>query len=167
MAGHEPAADQEQRNEFLWHVHSYINDNIRFADTKAHLVIGWATALAGALAASGFYHAMVWPWPALGRLSGLVVLVFSVVFGVCVIRPRLRTSQTEGFIYWLSILGHRNRDDYLRAVDSIGANEAGRHVAVHNYDLSEICKSKYWWVNLSVFAALLGGILSGLLFLYT
>ena len=42
-------ADEQDQNEFFWKVHSYTNEYIRFADTKAELVIGWTLALVGAL----------------------------------------------------------------------------------------------------------------------
>jgi hypothetical protein len=166
MASNEPAADQAARNEFLWRVHSYINDYIRFADTKAQLTIGWSTAVAGALIAAHFYDGMVWPWPALARLVGLLALGVSIACAVIAVNPRLRTSQPKGYIYWNSVLGHGDKDNFVRAADSIGANEAGQHVANHIYDLASICRNKYWWVNLSILLAFAGSVLSGILFLY-
>ena len=42
--------------DFLWKTHSYMNDYIRFADTKAAVVIALSTALLGGLIAAEAHH---------------------------------------------------------------------------------------------------------------
>lgn len=166
MAKHEPPTDQDSRNEFLWNVHSFMNEYIRFADTKAQLVIGWATAIAGTLVASDFLHPMEFTPIKVARLASVLLLALAVASAIFAINPRLRTKQPKGYIFWLSILGHGSRDSFLQATDTIGASEAGEHVASHLYDLSGVCRDKYWWVNVSILLAFVGSTFSGILYLF-
>jgi hypothetical protein len=45
--------------EFIWKVHPYTNDYIRFADTKAAAVIAWCVSLISLLFASKAHHRFI------------------------------------------------------------------------------------------------------------
>src|SRR5262249_7698300 len=42
-------SDEAAKREFLWHTHEYVNEYVRFADTKAALAGAIASTLVGAL----------------------------------------------------------------------------------------------------------------------
>ncbi len=98
------------RDGFLWNVHSYINEYIRFADTKAELVIGWITAITGGLLAVQFQKKLnLCHMAGIASSIGFGLLVLSFVFAFLVLLPRLRTSQPKGFIFWRSIRASGSR----------------------------------------------------------
>lgn len=73
--------------EFLWNSHSYLNEYIRFADTKAEIVIGWTSAVIGALLASGFHKHFDVSIIGVLCFASLAVLVTAFVFGFMAVWP--------------------------------------------------------------------------------
>lgn len=95
----------EERLEFLWKVHGYTNDYIRFADTKAGLIAGTVLAVIGAIVAAhpfdsisetpiGQQHYRVW-----FAAAAVGILVTSFVSAILAIRPRLKSDIPKGFIF--------------------------------------------------------------------
>jgi len=157
--------DDSGRLDYFWKAHSYVSDYIRFADAKAGAVIAWSTTVGGALIAKGFYDGSACPWHSIWRLAGLALLIAGALSAIAAIGPRLRTSQTRGFIFWESVLGHGGKAGFTTAAKSITEGEALKHVAEHLFDLAAICRRKYWWVNLGILLALAGSAVSGAAYL--
>src|SRR5689334_35084 len=90
----------EKPVEFLWNTHSYVNEYIRFADTKAELVIGWTSAVMGALLAADFDKNFGLSASGILSAVGLGCLLAAFVCAFMAVVPRLRTTQAPAFIYW-------------------------------------------------------------------
>jgi hypothetical protein len=158
--------DEEQRNEFAWNVHSYVNEYIRFADTKAELVIAWITAVLGALFAVKFHEKFGCSLVGILRIAGFSLLVLGFVCAFWVIRPRLKSTQIPGFIFWNSIRAHDSKDVFVDALQQQSSADLQRQVAGHLYDLSGVSQSKFRWVSISILFAFLGSMVSGLTYLF-
>ena len=162
MAEHE-SADSKQRVEFLWRAHSYVSDYVRFADTKAQLVVGWTTAILGAFIAGGFYQHHN---PSYWHLAGFSLLVAAMICAVLAITPRLRTSQPKGFVFWDSILAYNDRQAFLHAVNGLQEADAAQQLAGHLFEISKVCRDKFWWVNLSIVLSFVGSLFCGVLYIF-
>ena len=184
--GHSPSvqshpSDQEARDEtsggtgglseFLWNVHSYTNEYIRFADAKAGVVITLASALIGALFTADLHHAFMrfpvpqWRFTGWGACLAFLSLVAAIAASGWAVRPRLWTKQKPGVIFWESIVAHRSSDAFwgnLRLTDDLARTE---HVARHIYDLGGVCRAKYRLAAIGLWLAILGGVLAALVML--
>jgi|SRR5208337_832171 len=119
--------------EFIWKVHDYTNNYIRFADTKAALVIVVASGLTASLYAAQAHHYFrlsrlslhaASGWATLlgvGSLLAFLCLGGSIFLAVLAVVPRLRLQpragrtlvqkplhssgeQPVGYVFWRSIL---------------------------------------------------------------
>lgn len=160
-------SESDKPNEFLWNTHSYVNEYIRFADTKAELVIGWTSALIGLLFATDFHHRLCQLNVASCIATfGLAVLVLAFVCAFRTVIPRLKTTQKTGYIFWGNILAHKTKDEYVTKVTVLKPDEQNEQVAQHLHDLSNVCDGKFWWVNRSIYLAFGGSLICGVMFLY-
>ena len=141
--------EQQARVDFLWNVHSYTNEYIRFADTKAALTVAWATALLGVLYAERV-HAV--PNPETGfwvtSLLAAAALCAGFVLSVWSILPRLlcnpiarsspkntKTIATKsvGLIYWGDVLSLNDAVTYQLNVSKLDdENFVGVRVTVND-----------------------------------
>lgn len=170
----EPELD---RGTFIWNVHSYTNEYIRFADAKAGVVIAWVSAVIAALISTKAHYYFVkatLAFPGFGfretalgvcSLTAFLALATSFVLAVWTIRPRLHSSQVRGYIFWENIRRYKQKKDYwdeLGACDSAGLE---RTTAEHVWDLAEVCSRKYFWLNLAIYFASVGSSLGCLIVL--
>ncbi len=164
----EPQGDgAKDRLDFLWKIHGYTNDYIKFADTKAGFVAGTVLVVIGALVAShpfdslsGIPLAQLHYRVGFGALA-LVILVFSFICALLAIRPRLRSTVPRGFIYWASVIEHGSDLAYADACKKLSADQMELNVSRHVYALAAICTRKYFWTNLSILTGSVGGLLAG------
>jgi len=152
--------------QYLWNVHGYMNEYIRFADTKAGVVIVLASGLVAGLYAANLHVPIVSTWPVawewLGVLSALAFLLLAsgIVLAVWAIRPRLTNDQQCGFVFWESIRGFRSASEYWQALRAEGEERLAEHLAGHLYTLASVCRKKYFWVAVSIWVSL-GGAAAG------
>ncbi|MGA2538798.1 MAG: Pycsar system effector family protein [Terracidiphilus sp.] len=157
----------KDRIDFLWNVHGYTNDYIRFADSKAAFVATAVTGLIAALVASHVFDALnrlpISAWPARSWLgfSALLLLVVALVFAVVAIRPRLHSSVPKGLIYWKSVVRHGNDTTFAAHIKTITPSAVEVNLSRHVFELARICSRKYFWANLSLLIGLAGGIEAG------
>lgn len=172
--------------DFLWKVHSYTNDYIRFADQKAGLVLAVESGLIAAMYAAKLHHACSLTRfnfqertvadTALGFVSfiGFLFLGVGVGFALFAIAPRLWTQvwstfrerlynslsvgTLAGSVFWKEVLANGNAVAYLARVR--GLDEAGREDAVgrHVYVLAGVANAKFGWINLSLAFGAVGGL---------
>lgn len=164
-----PSPKTEQ-NEFLWKVHGYTNEYVRFADAKASVAIAWASALIGAmvaskchirLAPSRFSTANLDPMAtflAFTSLLGFALLASAFITAAWCVLPKLKNKQVPGFIFWESIRAHGTEDSFWNALSGINEEERARHVADHLFTLAGIAKSKYASLQLGLWLAFAGSI---------
>ena len=168
-SGRTPAekGDAPRRREFLWKVHAYTNDYIRFADAKAGFCAGVASALMGALFASRFQDFFTKalardPGATWNLLAGASLLAFtflgaSVVAAIAAIRPRLWTHSNKGFIFWESISSYRTAAEFGAAYETQTELELNACLSHHLYSLATICRRKYACVNAAIWLTTIGG----------
>ena len=163
--GHRP---DRETSDFLWEVHRYTNEYIRFADTKAAFVAAASTALIGTSISSSILDSLlrrassVWSGPQWLAGFGLLLLSISVVLSVMAIRPRLWNKTPIGFIFWDGIVGHQSAANFSQAIHKTTAHERTSAIAEHLFVLAAIAKRKYAYVNYAVWAAIVGGVLTAI-----
>jgi hypothetical protein len=158
-------SQNQDRVDFLWNVHSYLNEYVRFADAKAGLVVAWTSTLVGVLVAAKFQDGFGRSLLGVVGLVRFVCLLGGFASAFLAVAPRLGTTQPTGFVFWKSILAHKTREQFLARLTEQSPKNLEQHVAGHLYDLAETCKSKFAWVNRSIVLAFVGSILSGLVYM--
>jgi hypothetical protein len=157
----------KNRLDFLWKIHGYTNDYIRFADTKAGFAAGAVLAVMGALVASHPFDALSGiPFTRLHyrvwfSAFALTMLVFSFVCALLAIRPRLKSTVPKGFIFWASVIEHESDMAYAGGCKKLSIDDMELNVSRHIYALATISTRKYFWTNLSIITGSLGGLLGG------
>lgn len=180
-----PTTAAKEQLEFLWKIHAYTNDYIRFADQKAGVVLAVQSGLLAAL-----YAAKAQQYLAISRLSAsptsaetvlgvcaaaaFAGLLFGIAFACAAISPRLfidfRPSLVaklhaqlvdnamKGSIFWKQILHYKNKEDFKDAIVLLDDNGRVKEVAHHVFVLAGISNAKFEWIVLSVGAGVFGSI---------
>ena len=163
-----PAMDEAAKQNFLWNTHGYLNEYARFGDTKAGFAGTAAAAFLGALYSARAHVPVVqtsfhqWTVSSWLVLLGTVFLVLSVLLAVWTIRPRLRSTQTKGFIYWGSIAAHQRLELLQTSFHGQSARTLNDHLLHHVFDIStKVCVPKYRYVSLCMLCLVIGSILGG------
>jgi hypothetical protein len=150
--------------QFLWNAHGRVNEDARFADTKAAAVIMLASGVIASLYAVKLHVPVLskgpLEWGALEALSAgaYCLLGAGVVLALWAIKPRLTKAHAKGFVFWDSIRGHPSATEFWQAFRSQGAEDLTEHLAHHVHTLAGVCKRKYFWVGLSMWLAFLGAL---------
>lgn len=152
---------------FLWNTHKYIDDYIKFADTKAAFVVAILSAFLSSGIKSGSYatilHKPVSQWCLLDgiAITALILMLAAVLMSVNVIRPRLKTKQVEGIIYWkaITIAGCFK---FVSTIESLDDDTLRSAVAGHTYEIAEIATKKYRFVALAMILGIVGALAAGL-----
>jgi len=159
---------QNSRQEFLWKTHSYVNEYIRFSDTKVGFAITLSGALLGLLSSTKAHELFVEPdirtssWLSWCSLASFLLLAVAVLLGVWAIRPRLWGRQDRAFIYWGGVSKFQNHEAFSSEFQQLSGDDLVAHLAHHVFELSVVCASKYFWVSASILVGVLGGILAAL-----
>jgi hypothetical protein len=167
--GHKTAQLPQGYREFLWHVHSYTNEYIRFSDAKSGVALAFAITALGSLHATGLVSNLLdvprsdWGLPAWLTLLAAVLLVLGALSAAWSIRPRLQNAQPEGFIYWEGVRAHASGTDFHRAFARQSDADLDQHLAEHVHVLSRIASRKYYWSAWAVLLTMAGASLGGML----
>lgn len=162
---------EECRAQFLWHIHDYTNEYIRFADAKAGVCVGIASALLGALFATKchtlFTTSSGWQHPSLSLLAiaSFLFLGFGIFASLFAVRPRLWTHSQKGLIFWGAIARFETADSFAAHYDSQSPHSLTERLSHNLYSLSKICVRKYFWVSAAILATAGGGVLAALVLL--
>jgi hypothetical protein len=164
----DPDKNADATDKFLWDVHKYTNDYIRFADTKAAFVAAASTALIGTLVGSNVLdscfriNACAWSVTQWVGFIGLLCLSASLFLSVYAIWPRLWNSTSVGYIFWESVAGHGTAEAFSRKVAELPATERTKATSDHLFALATVAKRKYEFVKLAIYAGMPGGVLAGI-----
>lgn len=169
--GATPVESFSGQNESLWRTHAYINEYIRFSDTKAAAVIAIAGGMLGLLFSSKVHRFFVtpasndhWSLPWLS-VAAFVLLVGAAVSGMLCVWPRLRSHQPKGFIFFGGIAEHPSQESFCAAFRAQHDEALLEHLAHHVHALATICQRKYLLVSISIIAVALGSLIAGFLLL--
>jgi hypothetical protein len=159
--------DEAAKQEFLWHTHEYLGEFARFGDAKAGFAGTVASALLAALYSAQVHVPLVrtsfHQWAVSTWLAGIggAFLVASITCAIWTIVPRLRSTQSKGFIYWGSIAAHGNVELLQSSFHSQSAHTLNDHLLHHLFDIStKVCVPKYRAVSLSIWALSIGGFIA-------
>ena len=174
--------------EFLWRIHSYTNDNIRFADSKAGIVIAISSGILAALFGIRAHHHCSWPRLSFsdpqitatisGTVSFLSILnlLFCALIAAWAVAPRLwldllkessaRFSHTTlslrkaGPIYFGAVAAFTTPKEYWLAIAALQLSDQAQAVANHIFVLATIADRKFRWITLSIRFGYVGAILA-------
>jgi hypothetical protein len=162
-----PETDEAAKQEFLWHTHQYLGEYARFGDTKAAYAGTVAAALLGALYTAKAHVSVVqtryveWPPSTWLTVIAALFLFMSIGLAIWTILPRLRSTQSNGFIYWGSIAAYKNLELLQTSFHSQSARTLNDHLLHHVFDVSsKVCVPKYRTVSLCIWALCIGGIVA-------
>jgi hypothetical protein len=136
-----PSADF---SEFLWNVQRYINEYLRFGDTKAALAVATVSAIIGSLfkinAQKAFLHISGhWGCFAWLSLSAFALLAISAVLGIIAVTPPLKQQKTRGLMYWVEVAAHKDGLDYWNDLRAHSEVERLQVLAQHVFIVSRVC----------------------------
>jgi hypothetical protein len=161
-------ATTESADQFLWQVHRYTNDYIRFADTKAAFIAAVSTALIGSLVSSTIFDSCfrktlcLWSKLQWVGIVGLLLVIIALAFSVAAIRPRLWNKTSVGYIFWESVAGHGTAQAFSHTVRELQAQDRTTAISDHLFVLATVAKRKYLYVSLAMYAVVAGGFLTGI-----
>ena len=160
-------AIDERKTSFLWDVHRYTNEYIRFADTKAAFVAGVDAALIGTAVSASLFDSCLrqtpchWSVALWFGIAGVIPLCLSIAFGVAAIVPRLWHNATHGFIYWDSVVAHGSPKNFGHAFAALPSDGMTSELTNHIFVLGAIAKKKYGFVRMAVRSSVVGCVLTG------
>jgi hypothetical protein len=161
------ALDEAAKQEFLWHAHGYVNEYVRFGDTKAAFAGTLASGMLAALYAAKAHIPVLsmpyaqWTTGTWLAVAASILLAVSIILALWKVRPRLLSSQTKGYIYWGSIAAHGKVDLLQTSFHSQSARTLNDHLLHHLFDLSHrVCEPKYRTVSLCIMTLGLGAFLA-------
>lgn len=149
--------------EYLWNVHGYTNAYIRFGDSKAGLVIVFDASVIAALYSADLHDLVLgveysqWTWANRVAAAAFTLLLAGILIAARTVCPRLWNRQNQGFVFWESILGHKNEMAFWSALLA-GASQLPEHLAHHLYILAKVATHKFRWVAASMLASIFGSI---------
>lgn len=159
--------------EHLWNVHEYIQEYVRFADTKAGVAIVVISTVLGLCYSKDMHHSFVsanvfnWGLVAWFSLLVYVALAASTLLATLVIVPRLTAAPPKGFVFWHSIAGHKSAQAFASELGNVTDDELRKHLAHQVYAISCICKQKYLFIKLSLWCGTPACMGAGALLLWT
>jgi len=145
----------------------YLTDNIKFADSKAGVLIGMDGLLLRAgidyFNSSGItLQTLFTSSRSVGRLSvifGSVFLIIGIILALAVVFPRRATGLTQGFVFWESIAKYPSAHEYTEDVMKISEDELDRKMAEQQYYVSITATRKYRMLRRSFWVSSLGAVL--------
>ncbi len=156
-------------NEFLWHVHGNLSEQIKFADQKSGFVAVLATGVIGALRSEFFNDTPLSSWGFPQYIGALAFLLLVGALTACYasIAPRSRYTAPRGFIFWGAIATYESWDEFTRDLMGASPESLTEHLSHQTYALARICKAKYAWLNWAIALAVAGTEIGGAMFVYS
>jgi hypothetical protein len=163
----DPIVPSSFPTEFLWNVQKYINDYLRFGDTKAALAVATVSAIMGALfkvkAQEAFLHAVgQWGCIAWLSLTAFAFLAVSAVLGIVAITPPFGQPKTRGLMYWAEVATYKDDVEYSNDLLAHDAEARFRVLARHVFIVSRVCTLKYRLVRLCILTGVVGATCAAL-----
>jgi hypothetical protein len=157
--------DEAAKQAFLWHVHDYLGEYARFADTKAAFSGALASALLGALYSASLFTPLLstgyrqWALPSWLALLAGTTLIGTIALTIATVYPRLRAMPGQGFVFWRNIAAFKGSDTLRISFDSQSARTLNEHLLNQNFAIAKhVCTPKYRKVSYGLILLGLGGI---------
>ncbi len=144
----------------------YLTDNIKFADSKAGVLIGMDGLLLRAAvdyfkSAGITIETFFLSSTSIGRLSvifGSAFLISGIILSLAVVFPRRAYRATKGFVFWESIAQYPSVDEYTDDVMNIAEDELDRRMAEQQYYVSITATTKYRMLRRAFWASSFGAL---------
>ena len=144
----------------------YLTDNIKFADSKAGVLIGMDGLLLRA-ATDYFKSAGITLESLLYSLTvserfflifGSAFLIIGIILSLAVVFPRKSSGVKRGFVFWESITQYPSADEYTKEVMTITDDELDRKMAEQQYYVSMTATKKYNMLRRAFWASSMGAL---------
>ena len=158
--------------DFLWKVHAYTNEYIRFSDTKSGVVVAFSLTVLGALGATKHFNPLgsvsVGGWSTINWATGgaALLLVTATLSAAWSMRPRLWNPQSKGFIFWESIKAHETAADFKSSLAQQSEADLNTHLAGHLHVLAAVASRKYFWSDVAMLLAAAGGFVAAAVLIF-
>lgn len=117
----------------------HLNNSIRFADTKAGVLV----AVNGLLAKFSFDKVAEQPFIIqLGLALGFIFLIIGMALSLFVVFPRKKNSDAKGIVYWENII-QMGEDEYVDTIEGMEPGEIREKTLRNNYIQSKILTEKF------------------------
>jgi hypothetical protein len=138
---------------------AYVSGYIQLADAKAGAVFTVAGGVLGyLLSQAGFRENLLSSAPNYLATATLAALCATFALAFAVIRPRGLNG--TGPVFFGSVAQYE-RDQYLALIESLSAEQLARERLAHCHALSIVCRKKYSYLRVSIWAGLAGLLLAG------
>jgi hypothetical protein len=142
----------------------YLTDNIKFADSKAGVLIGVDGLLLrsaidyfdshGITIASLVESFSMRLFPVLGA----AFLIAGIVLSLAVVFPRRGAGAKKGFIFWENIAQYPSAREYTKDLMNTGEEELDKNMAEQHYYVSMTATKKYTLLRRAFWASSLGAL---------
>jgi hypothetical protein len=172
-SGGRAAPSTANQEEYLWHVHGLLSEQIKFADQKAGFVAVLATGVMGGLHSVRVHETFTqhsigdWGWSGYAGALAFVLLAIGLFSCFQSISPRIISNQRLGFIFWGGIAEYESEDAFYEQFLAASPEDLTAHLSHQTYALARICKEKYSWLSWAIFAAVFGSVLGGVVLLFS
>lgn len=145
-----------ERLEYTKVVHEYVNEYIRFADTKAGFIFGLISASVGFLYSKAVMDTWTkscifnWTFSDYIAFVGSMTLFVAGFASFWVVKPRLRPRKNGGLIFWETVASRVDANGYVGEVTSLTGGNMISEIVDHTYQLSKVAQFKYRWLNISI-----------------
>jgi hypothetical protein len=147
-----------KREDFNKQEMSYLTDFIKFADTKAGVLVGFDSLLVKVAFGNITPH-FLRTFTDFTDLLGLLILFLAILFALLVVFPRTRSKPHEGFIFWENIIQFKTASRYESHLSSLDENEIDRIAAEQNFHLAVTANRKYRMLKKSFWYSAIGSSL--------
>jgi hypothetical protein len=145
---------------------SYLTDNIKFADSKAGVLIGLDGLMLRAAidffkSAALTFDSLLAAATSVGHLSvilGSVFLIAGIILSLAVVFPRRATGVQKGFIFWESVAKYPSAVAYTQDVMNVTDEELDRKMAEQQYYVSLTATKKYAMLRRAFIVSSIGAL---------
>ncbi len=150
-------------------IRDYVSGYISLADAKAGVLIGVFSGLLSLSITKGnkILALPIQQWQLLDYLTFFdwVVLALGIICSLFVVWPKTSTCKKRGFVSWVHIANYKDVDSYLKDILSTSESEISGQLCELNFDLSNVCKRKYFWLSWSFRFGFSGSVILAVLLL--
>lgn len=145
---------------------TYLTDNIKFADSKAGVLV----AIDGLLlrAAIDYFNVTGITFESLlqsltiserfSLIFGSACLIIGLVLSVAVVFPRRGSKAKRGFVFWESIARYPSANEYAKELMNITEDELDKKMAEQQYYVSLTATGKYKMLRWAFWASSVGAL---------
>jgi hypothetical protein len=137
----------------------YLTDNIKFADSKAGVLIGIdGLLLRAAIEYLGPHGATMSSLIQSFPIVGSALLVVGIILALAVVFPRRGSGARRGFVFWENIAEYSSAGEYAEDLMTTGEEELDHKMAEQHYYVAQTATKKYNLLRRAFWASSLGAL---------